>query len=271
MSILTDKEIIELCTPPSFITITNVPTPSTPGSMVFQYPRPVESYSRMSAAEIEEQIKNNLLTHGYHQDPMRAIGIVSYRELTEEEKAAFRPMISPFSPVSVKQTPTGKKIPSWGSSSYGYDIRIGRNFKLFKKPCENSSVVIDICDFAKTEKEIIEDYIDVDFIEIPPHGFALGHSLEHINMPPMITAICMGKSTIARNGLHMCITPLECGWSGYITVELENMTDYPIRLHSGIGISQLLFLKGDENCLISYADRGGKYQNQPPQPITPKL
>lgn len=183
----------------------------------------------------------------------------------------WKPMISPYLETIVSEM-NGKKIPSAGQSSYGYDIRIGRNFKLFHKPVnEDKTTVIDICDFANTEKDIITEFNDVDFIEIPPHGFALGHSLEHMNVPDLITVICMGKSTIARSGLHMCITPLECKWSGYITIELENMTDYPIRLHSGIGISQLLFLKGEVPCEISYADRQGKYQNQGAIPITPKL
>lgn len=258
--ILSDKEIRELCTPPKFVITTVVPGIG-PNPSVFYQPYPVDSFSYMTEEEIKAKI--NYMTD---------IGLKSYRPLTQEEIDNFKPMISPYSDVSVKYTEDGKKIPSWGSSSYGYDIRIGRNFKLFHKPLNaDENHVIDICDFASSEEQIITNFEDVDSIVIPPHGFALGHSLEHINVPELITVICMGKSTIARSGLHMCITPLENKWSGYITIELENMTDYPIRLHSGIGISQLLFLKGTQNCEVSYADRNGKYQNQLAAPITPKL
>lgn len=267
--ILADSEIKKLCTAPKFVITTKIPNVQQSPNGVHYLPVTVDSFSYLTEEEINDEIgktrKSNIIY-------MEQLGIVNYRPLTKEELDNFKPMVSPYSEKSVKTLPNGKKIPSWGSSSYGYDIRIGRNFKLFHKPInEETSVVIDICDFSDTEKDIVTEFNDVDFIIIPPHGFALGHSLEHINVPEMITVICMGKSTIARSGLHMCITPLENGWSGYITIELENMTDYPIRLHSGIGISQLLFLKSDKKCSVSYADRDGKYQNQPQQPITPKL
>lgn len=272
MSILADHQIRQLCTLPTFVITTNIPRSTSLG--IYNYPKPVDSFSYLSENEIKAEITKvrSHYNNGMLIDEKILVGIVKYRPLTQEEKDSFKPMISPYSEVSVKVSEDGKKIPSWGSSSYGYDIRIGRNFKLFRKPLnEQTNIpVIDICDFSITEHEIITTYEDVDFIEIPPHGFALGHSLEHINMPRDITSICMGKSTIARSGLHMCITPLEANWSGYITIELENMTDYPIRVHSGIGISQLLFLKSDSQCNISYSDRGGKYQNQECKPITPK-
>lgn len=269
MTILCDSEIKELCTLPTFMVLTNIPQ-SNSGGFSFVLPKSFGSFSYLTEEEIQKEIAKNLTNH---QDKVFASGIVDYRHLTQEEIDGFKPMISPYSDISVNMTDNGKKIPSWGSSSYGYDIRISRNFKLFRKPMGEpySTPVIDICDFANTENQIITNFDDVDFIEIPPHGFVLGNSVEHINVPRDVTVICMGKSTIARSGLHMCITPLEANWSGYITIELENMTDYPIRLHSGIGISQLLFIKGDQQCNVSYADRGGKYQNQLNKPITPKL
>lgn len=271
MTILADNQIKQLSTLPTFVITTNVPQPSR--GFAFTLPMPVESFSYLSEDEIKEKLELIKSDFSGLNNKERTFGIVDYRPLTQEEIDNFKPMISPYSEVSVKHTESGKKIPSWGSSSYGYDIRIGRNFKLFSKPFNDNTNnnVIDICDFASIEDQIITTFEDVDYIVIPPHGFALGHSLEHINVPEMITVICMGKSTIARSGLHMCITPLENGWSGYITIELENMTDYPIRLHTGIGISQLLFLKGDQKCDVSYADRAGKYQNQAALPITPKL
>lgn len=271
MSILSDTEIKHLCLPPTFV-VTEKVHDYHQGS-VSMYPKTVETFSYLSEEEIMLKMQDRLKpTAGRRMYDQHSLGVVSYRKLTETELSDFKPMISPYSSESVKTTPEGKKIPSWGSSSYGYDIRIGRNFKLFTRPSANLTkpIIIDVCDFASTETDVVVDYIDVDYIEIPPHGFVLGHSLEHINMPDQITAICMGKSSVARVGLHMCITPLECGWSGYITIELENMTDFPIRLHSGIGISQLLFLKADQPCEVSYSDRGGKYQNQPALPVTSK-
>lgn len=268
MSILADSQIRELSVPPTFVITTNIPQQGN--QFIYILPKSTESFTHLAEEELKQIINNNIK---FNLKTEHIVGIVNYRKLTEEEHAQFKPMISPYSEVSVKTLPDGKKIPSWGSSSYGYDIRIGRNFKLFGKPLGNpsDSPIIDICDFANTENDIIIEFNDVDFIEIPPHGFALGHSLEHINVPNDITIVCMGKSTIARSGLHMCITPCEASWSGYITIELENMTDYPIRLHSGIGIAQLLFLKGEVPCDVSYSDRQGKYQNQASVPVTPKL
>lgn len=271
MSILSDTEIKHLCLPPTFV-VTEKVHDYHQGS-VSMYPKTVETFSYLSEEEIMLKMQDRLKpTAGRRMYDQHSLGVVSYRKLTETELSDFKPMISPYSSESVKTTPEGKKIPSWGSSSYGYDIRIGRNFKLFTKPADEplGPVVIDVCDFAATEEYVVEDHNDVDYIVIPPHGFALGHSVEYINMPEQITSICMGKSSIARTSLHMCITPLECGWSGHVTIELENMSDYPIRLHSGIGISQLLFFRGEQPCAVSYSDRNGKYQNQPALPVTAK-
>jgi dCTP deaminase len=210
-------------------------------------------------------------------------------------------LISPFVDKSIKISEDGtRKIPSYGLSSYGYDVRLGRNFTFFKGLVEkkilsfypdgtpetaqiinqeqqlmtskglevfdNYEGVLDICDF---DDKCGHQINDVDWITMPPHSFVLGHTLEKIKVPRDVSVVCMGKSTIARAGIIVTVTPLEAGWEGYVTLEITNTTDIPIKLWSGIGITQLLFQPGNEPCMVSYADRGGKYQNQPQKPIMP--
>lgn len=208
------------------------------------------------------------------------------------EEAMFRDMIVPFYLDSVnKITVHGeeKKVPSYGLSSYGYDVRLGGNFTFFRGPSEQmvryspyeegglsvhkpipvsaSSSYIDIADFANTcEVVTIEN---AAWIELPPKSFCLGHTLERLKMPRDVTAVCMGKSTVARAGIIVTVTPIESEWSGFITLEITNTTDLPVRIYPGMGITQLQFFQSDEQCLVSYADREGKYQNQPAQPVPP--
>lgn len=205
--------------------------------------------------------------------------------------------IEPFFAESVNNI-NGKKVPSYGLTSYGYDIRLGRNFKVARhselsspnrssanyyvnghkvsgerdsqvfinmKPYDDSCV--DVCDF---DDKFFAELNDVDDIIIPPHGFVLGHSMEKITIPRNVSAVCMGKSTIARCGLIVIVTPLEPEWSGFITLEIFNTLRMPIKLRSGIGITQVQFFESDESCSVSYADRKGKYQNQPALPISPR-
>jgi dCTP deaminase len=207
------------------------------------------------------------------------------------EESLLRDMIVPFYMESInKITVHGeeKKIPSYGLSSYGYDVRLGGNFTFFRGPREqivrNSSYdgdglpvntvvpagthdgFIDIADFTNTcEITMIEN---VAWIELPPKSFCLGHTLERIRMLRNVTAICMGKSTIARAGIIVTVTPIESEWSGFITLEIANTTDIPVRIYTGMGITQLQFFQSDEDCLVSYADRNGKYQNQLAVPVT---
>lgn len=169
-------------------------------------------------------------------------------------------MITPFIDRSEKCIDFHGKIlsvPSYGLSSYGYDLRIGNTFKIKKSP--------DLIDPAKLG-EIEYDIIETDSLVMPPKSFALGVTMEAVNMPPDVLAICMGKSTCARYGLSAQITPIEPGFSGHITIELFNMNDVPLIVYAGQGIMQMLFYKGDP-CETTYADRNGKYQGQPNMPI----
>jgi dCTP deaminase len=202
-------------------------------------------------------------------------------------------MIEPFVPESIKVDERGQKIPSYGLSSFGYDIRLGRNIKLFKQApnhshpyaddvkvefvknncyhtsyIDTSDVIIDACDFSK---HCYEEYNNVDEIVIPPRGFVLAHTVEKFNMPSNVMGVCIGKSTHARTGIHILVTPLEPGWSGYLTLEISNLTGLPIRLKTGTGIAQINFYESDEQCETTYLDRGGKYQNQAMIPVDPKV
>jgi len=149
---------------------------------------------------------------------------------------------------------------SYGVSSYGYDVRVGSVFKIFtnvnseivdpKRYPEHSFVTID------TEKT------GQDHILIPPNSFALCETVEVISMPRGYLAICVGKSTYARCGIIVNVTPLEPEWRGKVTLEISNSTPLPARIYSNEGIAQLIFLKGDRVCAKSYADKAGKYQDQ---------
>jgi dCTP deaminase len=119
------------------------------------------------------------------------------------------------------------------------------------------------------DHNLIVQINDVDSIVIPPKTFFMGVSMEYIKMPRDVTAICNGKSTVARSGIQIYVTPLEAGWNGFITLEFFNSTDSPVLITAGMGISQLNFVQGNTVCDTSYADRSGKYQNQGPQPIPP--
>lgn len=127
--------------------------------------------------------------------------------------------------------------------------------------------VIDPVDF---DERLVTLVNDVKTIWIPPKGFMLGVSQERIKLTREFMAICMEKSTLARCGLCVTVTPLEAGWEGYVTFEISNKTDLPIKLEVGMGICQVLFMYGNESCNVSYEDRSGKYMDQPPMPVLPK-
>lgn len=159
-------------------------------------------------------------------------------------------MITPF----VNGQVSGGVI-SYGLSSYGYDIRVSNEFKIFTNI---HSKVVDPKNFDP------QSFIDLtgDVCLIPPNSFVLAKTVEQFNIPKNVLVICLGKSTYARTGLIVNITPLEPEWRGVITLEISNTTPLPARVYANEGISQLLFLEGDEQCEVTYADRKGKYQNQ---------
>ncbi len=159
-------------------------------------------------------------------------------------------MIEPFT-----ETLKRDGVISYGLSSYGYDLRITDEFKVFTNVY---SAVVDPKNFST------DSFVDMktDVAVIPPNSFALARSVEYFRIPRGVLCICLGKSTYARAGIVVNVTPFEPGWEGHVTIEISNTTPLPARIYANEGIAQVLFLEADEECEISYADRKGKYQGQ---------
>ena len=163
-------------------------------------------------------------------------------------------MITPFVENQVKEV-EGKKIISYGLSSYGYDVRVSRQFKVF------TNVYNTIVDPKNFTPDAFVD-IEADYCVIPPNSFALASTVEYFRIPRRCLTICLGKSTYARCGIIVNVTPFEPEWEGHVTIEISNTTPLPAKIYSNEGIAQVLFFEGKEPCDISYKDRGGKYMKQ---------
>ena len=163
-------------------------------------------------------------------------------------------MISPFEPGQIKER-NGTKLLSYGTSSYGYDIRCAPEFKIFTNV---NSAIIDPKNFSEQTFVTVEN----DEIIIPPNSFVLTRSVEWVRVPRDILIMCLGKSTLARCGNIEFATPLEPEWEGHITLEFANVTSLPMKFYANEGCAQLIFFQGNEPCEVSYKDRGGKYQGQ---------
>ncbi len=163
-------------------------------------------------------------------------------------------MIEPFEPQQVRESNGCKRI-SYGTSSYGYDIRCSHEFKIFTNI--NSAIV----DPKRFDENSFVDFTG-DVCIIPPNSFALARTVEYFRIPRNVLTVCLGKSTYARCGVIVNVTPFEPEWEGYVTLECSNTTPLPAKIYANEGIAQVLFFESDEVCETSYADRGGKYQGQ---------
>ena len=163
-------------------------------------------------------------------------------------------MIEPFEPGQVKEV-GGRQIVSYGTSSYGYDIRCSSEFKIFTNI--NSTIVDPKAFDAKS-------FVDFkgEVCIIPPNSFALARTVEYFRVPRNVLTICLGKSTYARCGIIVNVTPLEPEWEGHVTLEFSNTTPLPAKIYANEGVAQVIFIESDEVCETSYRDRGGKYQGQ---------
>ena len=164
-------------------------------------------------------------------------------------------MIEPFEPGQVKER-DGNRIVSYGTSSYGYDIRCADEFKLFTNI---NTTIVDPKDFDAN------NFVDVSgkgYCIIPPNSFALARTVEYFRIPRNVLTICLGKSTYARCGIIVNVTPFEPEWEGFVTLEFSNTTPLPAKIYANEGVAQVLFFESDEVCETSYKDRGGKYQGQ---------
>jgi len=167
------------------------------------------------------------------------------RRMAKEHK-----MIEPFVDEQVREGAI-----SYGLSAYGYDIRVSNEFKVFTNVYNS---VVDPKNFD--DKSFVE--IDADFCMVPPNSFALARTVEYFRIPRSTITLCVGKSTYARCGIIVNVTPFDPEWEGYVTLEISNTTPLPAKIYANEGIAQVLFFESDEICEISYADKKGKYQKQ---------
>ena len=183
-------------------------------------------------------------------------------DLWIRQMAAEHQMITPFLPELLREA-GGNRIISAGASSYGYDMRLAddgfrvfspiRGFEIDPKKFDEDSLIEPP---LKTAEDGAQYYL------LPPHHYGLGVTVETFKMPRNVTGIALGKSTYARAGLLVNTTPLEAGWTGRLVVEIGNLANLPLRVYVNEGIGQILFFESDEDCAVSYHDRGGKYQGQ---------
>jgi len=166
------------------------------------------------------------------------------------ETALKERMIDPFCEDQV-----GRGVVSYGLSSYGYDIRVSNEFKIF------TNVNAEVVDPKRFDDRNVVDVVD-DVCIVPPNSFALARTVEYFRIPRNVLAICLGKSTYARCGIIVNVTPFEPEFEGHITIEISNTTPLPAKIYANEGIAQVLFFEGDEPCEVSYKDKSGKYQAQ---------
>ncbi len=159
-------------------------------------------------------------------------------------------MINPFSEKQVRQ-----HVVSYGLSSYGYDLRVADEFKIFTNV---NSTIVDPKKFD--ERSFVT--ITADCAIVPPNSFALARSVEYFKIPRNVLTLCVGKSTYARCGIIVNVTPFEPEWEGFVTLEISNTTPLPAKIYANEGLCQILFFESDEVCEVSYKDRAGKYQSQ---------
>lgn len=163
-------------------------------------------------------------------------------------------MIEPFEAKQVRQA-GDKRIISYGVSSYGYDVRCASEFKIFTNI---NSAVVDPKAFDENSFVNVKS----DVCIIPPNSFALARTIEYFRIPRDVLTICLGKSTYARCGIIVNVTPLEPEWEGHVTLEFSNTTNLPAKIYAHEGVAQMIFLQATDSCDVSYKDRNGKYQGQ---------
>ena len=170
------------------------------------------------------------------------------------EQAEKNQLIKPFEKEQIREV-DDKKVISYGVSSCGYDVRCANEFKIFTN---TFSSVVDPKNFDE------KSFVDIQDSEciIPPNSFALARTVEYFKIPRSILTLCLGKSTYARCGIIVNVTPLEPEWEGHVTLEFSNTTNLPAKIYANEGVAQMLFFESDQVCKTSYKDRGGKYQGQ---------
>ena len=170
------------------------------------------------------------------------------------QMAADHNMIEPFVHDQVREV-DDQRVISYGTSSYGYDVRCAADFKVFTNI---NSAIVDPKQFD--ESSFVDKRSDICII--PPNSFVLARTVEYFRIPRTVLTICLGKSTYARCGIIVNVTPLEPEWEGHVTLEFSNTTPLPAKIYANEGVAQMIFFESDEVCETSYLERGGKYQGQ---------
>lgn len=165
------------------------------------------------------------------------------------------PMIEPYNPECIRTNEAGERVISYGRSSFGYDVKMANKFKVFTNI---NSGIID--PKSPCEKTMVGQ--EGDFVIIPPNSYILGHTVEYFRIPRDVMVICVGKSTYARSGAIVNVTPIEPGFEGQVVIEISNSTNLPMKVYANEGIAQFMFFLGEQPCEVSYGDRQGKYQGQ---------
>jgi len=169
-------------------------------------------------------------------------------------------MIEPFQENQVKWLSSGvggdRPLVSYGLSSYGYDLRVADEFKVF------TNVLNSIVDPKNFDEKSFVNIKTTDYCVVPPNSFALARSVEYFRIPRDVLTICLGKSTYARCGIIVNVTPFEPEWEGHVTLEISNTTPLPAKIYANEGLAQVIFFRAGESCDVSYADRKGKYMKQ---------
>ena len=171
------------------------------------------------------------------------------------QMAKEKGMIDPFIDGQIKELENGSRAISYGLSSYGYDLRVSREFKVFTNVF---NTVVDPKNFD--DRSFVD--LDTDVCIVPPNSFALARSVEYFRIPREVLTICVGKSTYARCGIIVNVTPFEPEWEGHVTLEISNTTPLPAKIYANEGLAQVVFFLSSQPCDTSYADRKGKYMGQ---------
>lgn len=191
-------------------------------------------------------------------ETLEEIRLGQHRQMLRDPKLS---MIEPYVAESIR-TVDGRNVLSYGVSSFGYDVRLAEEFKIFTNI---NSGVIDpkrLDPGCLVDAELRTDEFGDKYVLLPPNSYLLGRTVEWFRIPRDVTVICVGKSTYARAGAIVNVTPIEAGFCGNVVIEISNSTNLPLKIYAGEGACQFLFIQGNEPCRVSYADRNGKYQNQ---------
>lgn len=254
MTILSDRTIKALCTGDC--------RDHRQGAKPYIY-RASDAFKRMEMSDKDMEIMRKEFEESFPSVQLENMQVALGVDYDYEIDNDGQPMISPFSGHQVRYNTQNKKIISYGLSSYGYDVRLcDREIKVFTNA--NGGVVDPMAMDSDNclVDAIVHDPDNHPYFILPPNSYALGCTVEQFKIPRNVNVICVGKSTFARAGVGVNVTPIEAGFEGTVVIEIANQSALPVKIYLGVGIAQFMFLHGDQPCDVSYADGNRKYQGQ---------